>query len=72
MNKYHFRVRVNDEELIGPEVPYFNSKGDKYIVDVLFVIIYIFFVILRYAGYLYNTNYMFTWASTITHRDLWN
>jgi hypothetical protein len=57
---------------IGPEVPHFNSKGDKYIVDVLFVIIYIFFVILRYAGYLYNTNYMFTWVNTVTHEDLWN
>jgi hypothetical protein len=25
-----------------------------------YLLLYIFFVILRYAGYLYNTNYMFT------------
>jgi hypothetical protein len=39
---------------IGPEVPHFNSNGDKYIVDLLFDIIIssnIYFVILRYAGY---------------------
>ena len=42
---------------IGPEVPHFNSNGDQYIVDLLFVIIIsssIYFVILRYAGYLSN------------------
>ena len=25
-----------------------------------YLLLYIYFVILRYAGYLYNTNYMFT------------
>jgi hypothetical protein len=39
-NKFHFRVRVNDEELIGLEVPHFSSNGNKYIVDLLFVSIY--------------------------------
>ena len=42
---------------IGPEVPNFNSNGDQYIVEILFVIIIsssIYFVILRYAGYLSN------------------
>ena len=26
VNKCHFRIRVNDEELIGPEVPHFSSN----------------------------------------------
>jgi hypothetical protein len=38
VNKCHFRIRVNDEELIGPEVPHFSSNGDKYIVGLLFVV----------------------------------
>ena len=35
-----------------------------------YLLLYIFFVILRYAGYLYNTNYMFTRVNTVTHEDL--
>jgi hypothetical protein len=38
VNKCHFRIRVNDEELIGPEVPHFSSNGDKYIIGLLFVV----------------------------------
>jgi hypothetical protein len=48
MNKYHFRARVNDEELNGPEVPHSSLNGEKYIVDLLFIvnISSIYFVIL--------------------------
>ena len=38
VNKCHFRIRVNDEELIGPEVSHFSSNRDKYIVGLLFVV----------------------------------
>ena len=63
MNKYHFRARVNDEELIGPEVPHSSLNGDKYIVDLLFIVNIssnIYFVILdMHAGYLLYKLYVY-------------
>jgi hypothetical protein len=63
INKCHFRVRINDEELIGHEVPHFSSVWGQIHIDLLFVVNMssnIYFVIL-------NMQVIFN-----AHRDLWD